>query len=125
MEYLALPLEVRRDGSLATTRLEDAIACLIQASARTPSGTCAWCPPFGILDLLEKQTQAPPGMARPQLMRDATNRLNQTIEMLAGKACKVLSIVPRPQGELGACTFELNILWNNGITGSISVGEVA
>ena len=70
--------EVRRDGSLATTRLEDAVACLIQASARTDGNTCAWCQSFGILDLLEKQIQSPTGQARPQLMRDAVNRLNQT-----------------------------------------------
>src|SRR4051794_6839911 len=115
MDYLSLPLEVRRDGSLATTTLEDSIVSLIEAAARTPpSDICDWCPSFGILDLLEKQTQTGTGLSKPHLMREATIRLNQSIEILSGRNCKVVSILPKSDEQTGSCTFEVSVVWNDG-----------
>ena len=124
MQYLSLPLEVARNGGIATTTPEEAVACLIEASARTPMGTCAWFPSFGILDLLEKQIQSAPGASKPHLMREAIARLNETLEVAcAGSMCKVLSIAPRSSGDNGSGIFDVKIAWNSGDIATISLGE--
>ncbi len=103
MQTLAFPLRLQENGLL---RRQDQIASLIgllQVMARTPAGSWAGCPAFGLSDLLEGQRQ------RADIPRLAMLRLNEVFADLGITDFVVTEIVREMGSQRGTDTYAITL----------------
>lgn len=73
MQSVAFPLRLEENGFLQRTSQAASLIALLQLMARTPRGTWAACPSFGLRDLFENNRQ------RADTARLAMERINEAL----------------------------------------------
>src|SRR6201999_2093247 len=71
MQVIAFPMRLRENGLLERDSQSASLMQLLQVMARTPAGTWAACPEFGLRDLFEDQR------LRSDVARLAMERINR------------------------------------------------
>ncbi len=103
MQTLAFPIRLQENGLL---RRQDEIASilgLLQVMARTPAGSWAGSPRFGLRDLFEVQRQ------RADLARVAMQRLNEVFEDLGITNYVVTEVVRELSSQRDVDTYSITI----------------
>lgn len=84
---LAFPLRLRENGLLQRQNTADAVISMLQVMARTPAGSWAGCPSFGLRDLFEN------GRQRADVARLAMERINETFRELGMETFSVSEVI--------------------------------
>ena len=87
MQSLAFPLRLQVNGMLQRTQPAASLVGLLQLMARTPRGSWAGCPSFGLRDLFENSR------VRADTARLAMERINETLTDLDLRSYKVTEVV--------------------------------
>ena len=86
MQSLAFPMELKENGLLCRTDKAASVIALLQMMARTPSGSWAACPVFGLRDLFEN------GRNRADIAAIAATRINDAFDELGVSEFHVLEV---------------------------------
>lgn len=100
MDCLAIPLRVDDRGQLVRAGRVDVLAGLLQAMFRTPAGTWAPDPEFGLRDSLEGKWN----VSLPQRHIDSANR---SLQKLGCADFKILSIDRNGADEFGQTSYRV------------------
>jgi hypothetical protein len=87
VRLLAFPLRLQQNGLLQRTSQASSVIALLQLMARTPRGSWAGCPLFGLRDLFED------GRSRADVARLAMERINETLQDLELREYVVTEVV--------------------------------
>jgi hypothetical protein len=87
VQSIAFPMRLQENGLLLRDDKIASIIALLQMMARTPAGSWAACPTFGLRDLFENSRQ------RADVARLAALRINETFEDLGIDGYTVTEIV--------------------------------
>ena len=93
MESIAFPMRLRESGLLERNDAQGSIVALLQMMARTPQGSWAGCPGFGLRDLFEE------GRLRADAARLAQQRIEETFRDLGITRFAVTEVVREIGGQ--------------------------
>ena len=96
MQALAFPLRLQENGLLRRQDQAASVVELLQVMARTPAGSWAACPQFGLRDLFDDYRR------RADVTKIALQRINEVFETLGLESFVVTEIVRElsPQREI-------------------------
>lgn len=103
MQTLAFPLRLQENGLLKRQDQVASLIGLLQVMARTPAGSWAGCPGFGLRDLFEGQRQ------RADIARLAMLRINEVLEDLGITDYTVTDIVRELSSQRGTDTYAITL----------------
>jgi hypothetical protein len=104
MDVLSFPLRIQPNGLLKRTDPVTSLLQLIHAMARTPLGSWAACPEFGLRDLLED------GKQKSDIPRLALDRINMALAVLELHQYQVVSFKKEKSTERGMDIYSVVIV---------------
>ena len=113
MQSLAFPMRVQENGLLRRDERASAVIALLQMMARTPRGSWAACPNFGLRDLFESNRQR---ADTPRLMGE---RIEATLSDLAITGYHVAEVTRELSPGRDTETYAI-VLENEGGTESVT-----
>jgi hypothetical protein len=103
MRAIAFPMRLRENGLLERDSQSASLMQLLQVMARTPAGTWAACPGFGLRDLFENQRR------RSDIARLAMERINRAFVDLGIADFRVTEIVREISAQRDIDTYSITI----------------
>ncbi len=103
MQSLAFPLRLQESGLLRRDERSASVLSLLQMMARTPQGSWAACPQFGLRDLFEH------GRQRADLQRLAAERINETLADLGVNEYVVTEVVRELSANRDVDTYSITL----------------
>ena len=104
MRSIAFPLRLEENGLLRREEAPGSLLSLLQVMARTPAGSWAACPSFGLRDLFED------GRQRIDVGRLAAERVNQVFEELGIEGYRVSEVVREVSTNRDVDTYSITIV---------------
>ncbi len=104
MRSLAFPLRLEENGLLRREESAGSLLSLLQVMARTPAGSWAACPDFGLRDLFEN------GRQRADLARLAMDRTNAVLGELGVDQYRVAEVVRELNSTRDTDTYVITIV---------------
>ena len=103
MQSLAFPLRLEENGLLRRDERIASLLSLLQVMARTPAGSWAGSPQFGLRDLFEN------GRQRADVARLAMERINAALADLGLAEFVVLEVVREFSGQREVDTYAITL----------------
>jgi hypothetical protein len=103
MQSLAFPMRLKENGLLHRDSQEASLIQLLQIMARTPAGTWAACPEFGLRDLFEDHR------LRADVARIAMERTNRVLEDLGLGGFTILEMTREISAHRDTDTYSITI----------------
>lgn len=103
MQCIAFPMRLQQNGLLQRDSQTASLISLLQVMARTPAGSWAACPEFGLRDLFEGSRQ------RADVARIATERINRVFKDLDLSGFCVSDIVREISANRDTDTYSITI----------------
>ena len=104
MQSLAFPMRLQESGLLVRDTQVSALIDLLQVMARTPAGSWAACPEFGLRDLFENQR------LRADVARIAMERTNRVLEDLGLGEFTITEVVRELSANRDTDTYSITIV---------------
>ena len=103
MQSLAFPMRMQENGLLRRDEGGGSLIALLQMMARTPAGSWAACPSFGLRDLFEN------GRLRADAARLAQGRINEALEELGLDHYTVTEVVRELSAQRETDTYTITV----------------
>lgn len=104
MRSIAFPLRLEENGLLRREESSASLLALLHIMARTPAGSWAACPAFGLRDLFED------GRQRIDVGRLAAERINEAFEALGIDDYRVEEVVREISSNRDIDTYSITIV---------------
>ena len=101
---IAFPMRLGENGLLRREESVGSLLALLQVMARTPAGSWAGCPEFGLRDLFED------GRQRADLARVAMERTNRVLAELGIDEYRVAEVVREVSANRDIDTYSITIV---------------